>query len=249
MPRPGPIWPAGPSHDSLRTGDIAERTEAGYFRIVGRLKRFVKLFGLRLSLDQIETLLRDRGMVVHAVSVDDQLVLLHRDPAQGAAAIAAVASHYALPEDALCAGPLDKVPLLSSGKPDQQALREIAKIRLEARAAEQAAARSTEQIRSMLARATRRAQVGDTDSFTTLGGDSLSYLQVQLFLEDRLGTAPADWENMPVSQLETLIRESGGQTHSGWSQIGTDVLLRLLAICAVVAQHASDYKIHGGPGP
>lgn len=236
----------GHDHDNLRTGDIAERTEAGYFRIVGRLKRFVKLFGLRLSLDQIETLLRDKGIVVHAVSIEDQLVLLHRDPEQGLAACETVAAHYGLPEDTLCAGHLDALPLLSSGKPDQKALLEIAQDRLDALAAEKAAAQGSEKIRPIMARATRSVVVKDTDSFTSLGGDSLSYLQLQMFLEERVGTAPNGWENMPITQLETLLQAAGDQAHDGKRIVGTDMILRIVAICAVVTQPASDYNVYGG---
>ena len=40
------------------TGDIAMRDKEGYYFIVGRKKRFLKLFGLRVSLDEIEKLLQ-----------------------------------------------------------------------------------------------------------------------------------------------------------------------------------------------
>lgn len=38
----------------LATGDIAYRDEDGYFFITGRKKRFVKLYGKRISLDQVQ---------------------------------------------------------------------------------------------------------------------------------------------------------------------------------------------------
>jgi acyl-CoA synthetase (AMP-forming)/AMP-acid ligase II len=68
--------PAGP--DILQTGDIAEATPEGLFRIVGREKRFVKLFALRLSLDQIEARLAVGGLPAHAASIDDRLVIVVR---------------------------------------------------------------------------------------------------------------------------------------------------------------------------
>lgn len=40
------------------TGDIARRDKDGFYFIVGRKKRFLKLFGLRVSLDQCERLLK-----------------------------------------------------------------------------------------------------------------------------------------------------------------------------------------------
>ena len=42
------------------TGDIARRDKDGFYYIVGRKKRFLKLFGLRVSLDETEQLLKTR---------------------------------------------------------------------------------------------------------------------------------------------------------------------------------------------
>jgi acyl-CoA synthetase (AMP-forming)/AMP-acid ligase II len=41
----------------LHTGDIAYRDEDGFYYIAGRLKRFVKIFGNRISLDEVEAML------------------------------------------------------------------------------------------------------------------------------------------------------------------------------------------------
>ena len=41
----------------LATGDVAERDEDGFYYIVGRLKRFVKIVGRRTNLDEMERLL------------------------------------------------------------------------------------------------------------------------------------------------------------------------------------------------
>lgn len=42
----------------LRTGDIAHRDVDGYYFIIGRMKRFLKIFGLRIGLDEIEYLIK-----------------------------------------------------------------------------------------------------------------------------------------------------------------------------------------------
>ena len=41
----------------LATGDLAYRDEDGYYYIAGRMKRFLKLLGNRISLDETESLL------------------------------------------------------------------------------------------------------------------------------------------------------------------------------------------------
>jgi long-chain acyl-CoA synthetase len=59
----------------LQTGDIAFFDEEGFFYIVGRIKRFIKLFGNRVNLDDIESLLLDRGVQSACVGKDNVLVI------------------------------------------------------------------------------------------------------------------------------------------------------------------------------
>ncbi|NJS37729.1 MAG: AMP-binding protein [Rhodobacteraceae bacterium] len=225
----------------LHTGDVAERTDAGFFRIVGRMKRFVKLYGLRISLDQIEAFLVNRGVSAHAVAVDDTLVILHQDPERLADLPATLADTYGLPPSAFHVAHIAEVPRLSSGKPDQVALRRIAVDRLQTRSQRPGG----QTLAEVLKQATRSDQVNPEDSFNTLGGDSLSYLQMQLALEERLGQAPQGWETMRLAELEAMVQDSTvvGTAHV---RIGVDALLRLLAITLVVAQHATDYPLYGG---
>lgn len=44
----------------LHTGDMAKRDSDGYYYITGRKKRFIKLFGNRVNLDEVERLLKDQ---------------------------------------------------------------------------------------------------------------------------------------------------------------------------------------------
>lgn len=46
------------NHGVLKTGDMAYRDAEGYYYIVGRKKRFIKLLGQRVSLDDVERKLR-----------------------------------------------------------------------------------------------------------------------------------------------------------------------------------------------
>lgn len=48
------------NHGFLKTGDLAKFDDDGYFFITGRKKRFVKIFGNRVNLDECENLLKDK---------------------------------------------------------------------------------------------------------------------------------------------------------------------------------------------
>lgn len=56
----------------LHTGDLAERDDEGYYRIVGRQKRFIKLFGNRVNLQELESNLSSQASV--ACSGKDNLL-------------------------------------------------------------------------------------------------------------------------------------------------------------------------------
>lgn len=57
----------------LLTGDMAKRDEDGFYYIVGRKKRFLKLFGNRINLDEVEGLLRREGYECVCVGEDDRM--------------------------------------------------------------------------------------------------------------------------------------------------------------------------------
>ena len=49
----------GQGPNELKTGDIAVKDSSNYYRIIGRMSRFSKLYGLRLSFDDIEQRLNE----------------------------------------------------------------------------------------------------------------------------------------------------------------------------------------------
>jgi acyl-coenzyme A synthetase/AMP-(fatty) acid ligase len=57
----------------LRTGDLARRDDDGFYFIEGRRHRFLKIFGVRISLDAIEVWFAQRSMLAAAYGEDNAL--------------------------------------------------------------------------------------------------------------------------------------------------------------------------------
>ncbi len=61
----------------LQTGDMAQFDEDGYFYIVGRRKRFLKIYGNRVNLDEIDRMIKSayEDIDVASTGVDDHMYL------------------------------------------------------------------------------------------------------------------------------------------------------------------------------
>lgn len=67
----------------VETGDIAYEDEDGFYYIIGRLKRFIKLNGIRINLDDIEAYLNGLGIMAACVGTDEGVtVFIHSDEAE-----------------------------------------------------------------------------------------------------------------------------------------------------------------------
>ncbi len=63
-------------HGRLETGDMAQFDNDGYYYIVGRKKRFLKIYGNRVSLDEIERLIKGEfGIEAASAGVDDHMYI------------------------------------------------------------------------------------------------------------------------------------------------------------------------------
>jgi acyl-coenzyme A synthetase/AMP-(fatty) acid ligase len=69
------------NHGVMHTGDLARRDADGCYFIVGRLKRFLKIFGLRIGLDEVENLIKaEYGIDCYCKGDDEKLVVLVTKP-------------------------------------------------------------------------------------------------------------------------------------------------------------------------
>ena len=60
-------------NNTLHTGDLAYKDEEGYFFITGRKKRFIKIYGNRFSLDEIENHVKKNEIECACTGFDDKL--------------------------------------------------------------------------------------------------------------------------------------------------------------------------------
>lgn len=203
----------GPSLTELRTGDVGRRRDDGLYEIVGRINRFVKVFGLRLDLDRIEQLLAEEGIETRATSVDERLLLFTTSERAAERARARAAALTGLPVRVVSAYAVAEFPRTSNGKRDYAALARYAELSDRATRASEATAApgdavTAEQVRDLYAALLGEPDAGLDDSFAGLGGDSLSYVEISLRLEEMLGALPREWPALTPRELAALHRPS-----------------------------------------
>lgn len=67
-------------HGRLETGDLAKFDAEGFYTIVGRKKRFLKMFGKRVNLQEVEHILRQKfNIEVACTGVDDKMKIFITD--------------------------------------------------------------------------------------------------------------------------------------------------------------------------
>ena len=110
----------------LYTGDLGFIDGGGYLYVSGRLKRIAKVFGLRVSLDEVESSLHESGPVV-ALDCDDRICLCCTDgvAAGVAAAIDGLARRLRIPPSGFSIRTVPSIPHLPNGKVDYSGLRAL----------------------------------------------------------------------------------------------------------------------------
>ena len=88
------------------------------------------------------------------------------------------------------------------------------------------------------------------DTFVSLGGDSLSYVEVSIALEALLGRLPHGWHLRSVDELQHLVPPQGAPVTERTSRlirhVETGVLLRAVAIVLIVGTHMGVFWVRGG---
>ncbi|GAA1518502.1 AMP-binding protein [Streptomyces albidochromogenes] len=240
----------GRTVDELHTGDIARRAPDGLYELIGRRSRFAKILGLRIDPQQVEAMLERHGVTACCAGDDDELVVAvtGTPDAVGRTEVRRlVTAECGLPARAVRVCVLTELPRLATGKPDYRAIRELTRPAPEAPAADAAASVPAAGLCALYARILDRDDVTEDSSFVSLGGDSLSYVEMSLHLEDALGRLPDHWHTLPIRELRQpsatpAPRRRGPRRRT----LEMSVALRAVAIVLIVGSHIDLFWVKGG---
>jgi amino acid adenylation domain-containing protein len=247
------------------TGDLGRLRPDGKIEIFGRIDSQIKIRGVRIEPNEIESELakivgvKDAAVSARMTEKEEKVlvaVVVPDKPVANAADSERLSKqirqhlktkfHDAMvPSQFLFIGEL---PYLPNGKLNRKA---IAALKIDVPKGEANLAKRfqgldanllpiVERIESALGRPVQNLD----QSFVELGGDSLSYIHVSLTIEEHLGVLPKSWERQPLRGL--LTRHEPGQTKSSWwCNLEVPLVFRALAICLVVVSHTETFPFIG----
>lgn len=109
----------------LRTGDIAHKDEDGFFYITGRMKRFVKIWGNRCSLDAVEQLIKTITSNCACSGVDDRITVFITEDNMDSKIKTLLSEKTGFHPSAFTIKRIKDIPKTSSGKTDYHKLQEL----------------------------------------------------------------------------------------------------------------------------
>ena len=182
---------------TLKTGDLAVRKSNGLYKIVGRMSRFSKLFGLRINLDEVEAEVHQLGISSVVVGNDDFIAIAVLQKCNEEQVQNHLAIKYKLNLDSFSVLTFDEYPLLPSGKIDQRSILAVAQEQVEANTAHNSLLEAYQKVMN-------NPDIVPSDSFVSIGGDSLFFVIVSIAIEEYLGFLPENWEGTSICELEVL---------------------------------------------
>lgn len=253
-------------HDDImyRTGDVVRMRENGDIEYLGRSDNQVKIRGFRIELGDIEAALGELEAVkqcvvgVHERSARQKVLVAYVIPSKAGQTLdkSNLHTHLAnrLPEYMIPTAVvnLDAFPLTPNNKIDRKALpapksTDFGRARIEKTAPVETPKPAGNAVQSEVIAEWEKiigiAPIDPDASFISLGGDSLSFVQAAMVLEDKIGQLPEGWEEMPIRSLVNTAVVEEVKTHA---DIDISVALRALGIALVVLLHSgSSVAVHG----
>ena len=222
-----------------RTGDLGTYLADGDVSFLGRADSQVKIRGHRIELAEIESAIAGQPRIKQCVVLanhDSATVRLVAycvcqapvSSAQLREALASQLPDYMVPALFVF---VEAIPLTPNGKIDKRALPALSD-NIAAEPLSPLLLKLTEAWAPIL----QLPRIDTRLTFVELGGDSLSFVQASMVLEELLGHLPDRWEMIPVQQLAELASRAPA---SKWAlrAMEVPVCLRVVAIILIVVGH------------
>ena len=106
----------------LKTGDLAVKDHEGYLYITGRKSRDIKLFGHRVSLDEIEQILFKKGYNCKCCGSDNKVTIFHTDSTYNGEILKYISKQTSIYLDCFTLKYIKEFPLNENGKASYEKL-------------------------------------------------------------------------------------------------------------------------------
>lgn len=235
------------------TGDYGYYQPDGNIVLKGRIDDQVKIRGYRVELNDVNNHLKSIRGVSDALclaidsSNDEKRLVAYLVKEQNKSVdtikintiLSTMVPNYMVPTYYIW---LEAIPLLPNGKVDRNSLPNPNKgdIATSERQYVPASNDFEDTIVKEWEKILAVEKISIKDSFASLGGDSLSFVQTSLFLEKILGHVPDNWNSISIEQLAKVKH-----TKSIFYAVNTSIIIRAISIYLVVIGHFWIKGIHG----
>lgn len=235
----------------LQTNDLGHMRD-GHLFFDGRADDLINCGGLKIVPDQLEEHIRARlepavqiavAKIPDAQRGDGVLVAAKTDPSKTGqvrdAAIAAMREMGIEAGNALHIMAVDVIPVTGTGKVQRAVLAEQFVSQQPIGSVETTLPTSgINDVISLFRHEFPGHVVTPEDTFESLGGDSLHYIQFSLSFEKRFGQLPIDWELLSAAELQ---RHVGVTDKSIWRRLESVTLTRAFFMICIVALHTGAF--------
>lgn len=202
----------------LKTGDIACFNDEHLYYIVGRTKRFIKPFGVRVNLDEVQSYVKNIAANSAVTGTDEKLHILVEGQAKDVPSnlLSMVVQEFKLPKEIILIKTAPSIPLLVSGKYDYKAILNlkaneksfVTKVIDYIAEVLELNENNWYSVESLYKSTLNLQNIAPEKSFNDLQGDSLSFVFVSVELENMLGSSlPEEWFNESIEKLEELYAQ------------------------------------------